>query len=312
MLREVPLLVGAERSGTTLLRLMLKGHPAISWQREFELSVDMVTDGGAFPELGAYYDFLSTSRVFQGEKYEVDRSLSYPELIDSFLVQCRERDGKPVVGATCHRHFDRLLHIWPDAKFIHLVRDGRDVARSAIVMGMTGNFWCGTKRWEEAEKTWEKVKTIVPESRRLEVKYEDLILHPAEHLTRICGFIGLEYDPAMENFHVGTTYEKPDPKLTYQWKKKLSPRDLQICEASVGDLLVDRGYELSGQPRIHVGPLREQMFVWQDRWYRRRVGIRAYGWRISIVGFLARRLGLRGLASRIQLEMNEISNQELK
>jgi hypothetical protein len=312
VLKAVPLLVGAERSGTTLLRLMLKGHPQISWQREFELAVDCIGDDGRFPDMQRYYDFLSVSRVFTGDNYAIDKSLSYAELVDSFLVQCGERDARPIVGATCHRHFDRLVHIWPDAKFIHLVRDGRDVGRSAIQMGMTGNLWCATKRWEDAERTWERLKKRLPEDRRIEVRYEDLILNPVDNLRRLCEFIGVSYDPAMEDFYKGTTYDKPDPKLCYQWKKKLSPQDLQICEASVGDLLVERGYELSGQPRVSFGPLQIKRFEWQDRWYRRQVGIRAYGWRISVIGFLARRLGLKALSNRIQLEMNEISNQELK
>lgn len=312
MIKNMPLLVGAERSGTTLLRLMLKGHPQITWQREFEFSVDMIQDNGAFPSMESFYEFLSTNRVFLGDAFKIDKALSFPELINSFVEQTRERDKRPIIGATCHRHFDRLLHVWPDAKCIHLVRDGRDVARSTVQLGMAGNLWTGTQRWIDAELVWDRMKRKLPEEQRLEIRYEDLILYPEDNLRRICTFIGVEYDPQMEHFYEGTTYDKPDPKLIYQWKKKQSKEDLQLIEARIGDMLVDRGYELSGHPTITVGALKQKQLQWQDRWYRRKVGVKAFGWRISIIGFLARRLGMKNLANKIQLEMNEISNTLLK
>src|SRR6185369_10561789 len=94
--------------------------------------------------------------------FTVDRSLSYPQLIDSFLQQQRARSNKPLVGATVHRHFDRLLRIWPVARFVHLVRDGRDVARSVIEMGWAGNLWTGCDRWIDAEQLWAKFSQMLP------------------------------------------------------------------------------------------------------------------------------------------------------
>src|SRR5262249_42031140 len=57
-------LVGAERSGTTLLRLMLDGHPDLAWNEEFEYAVDLLPEEGGFPDLEDYYPFLKTNRVF--------------------------------------------------------------------------------------------------------------------------------------------------------------------------------------------------------------------------------------------------------
>ncbi|MEQ9237509.1 sulfotransferase family protein [Coleofasciculus sp. E2-BRE-01] len=119
-------LVGAERSGTTVLRLMLDHHPQIAWCYEFEYVVDQISDNGDFPQLEAYYEWLETHRIFQSTGFEIDRSLSYPQLANSFLCQrCQrlDRTGKPLVGATVHRHFDRLLQIWPNARFIHVPYD---------------------------------------------------------------------------------------------------------------------------------------------------------------------------------------------
>jgi hypothetical protein len=113
-------LVGAERSRTTLLRLMLSGHPEIDWANEFEFVVDMMPHGAGWPSLDEYSEFLSAHRVFIAGNYTVDPSLSYPKLISSLLAQRITSASTRVLGATVHRHYDRLLRLWPDARFIHL------------------------------------------------------------------------------------------------------------------------------------------------------------------------------------------------
>lgn len=132
-------LVGAERSGTTVLRLMLDHHPQLAWHSEFEYAVDRISETGEWPHIDEYHQWLAKQRIFLDLDFKLDHTLTYPQLINSFLVQKRDRDHKPIVGATVHRHFDKVLSIWPDARFIHIVRDGRDVARSCIGMGWAGN-----------------------------------------------------------------------------------------------------------------------------------------------------------------------------
>jgi len=180
LVTEPIFLVGAERSGTTVLRLMLDNHPQIAWCYEFEYAVDKVSDEGNFPSLEDYYKWLETHRIFQDTGFTIDRSLSYLQLCHSFLVQKREQVGKKLVGATVHHHFDRLLSIFPDARFIHLIRDGRDVARSCIGMGWAGNVYTGVERWIEAESLWDKLSQSIPPERQIEVTYETLIAGKSE------------------------------------------------------------------------------------------------------------------------------------
>ena len=209
-------LVGSERSGTTLLRLMLAHHRAIECAPEFEFLVEEVPDGGGWPELGSYYEWLATNRIFQPYGFAIDETLDYPGLMKSFLAQYGQRTGKPLQGATCHKHFDRLLRIWPCARFVHIVRDGRDVARSCMAMGWAGNVWAGAERWIAAEELWASLRARLAPQQAFELRYEDLIRSSERELARLCAFLGADYDPGMLDYSHNSTYERPDPNLIGQ------------------------------------------------------------------------------------------------
>lgn len=283
-------LVGAERSGTTLLRLMLDFHPRVAWCNEFEYSVDAVS-GDGWPDLGAYREMLRGNRIFRAHGFAIDPALGYPDLVRDFLEQRRLRVGKPVVGATVHRHFDRLTRIWPDARFIHIVRDPRDVARSCIPMGWAGNVWTGVGRWIEAERTWEAVRGRLDPSRWTEVSYENLLADPEGQLARLCDFLGEPYDPAMMSYAEASTYERPDPKLAYQWRRKLSPREIRLVESRVGPMLAGRGYEPSGLPALRVGAAGRLLLRCHDRAGRIRHAVGFLGWRLYLADRVSRRVG---------------------
>lgn len=305
-------LVGAQRSGTTVLRLMLAHHPQIAWCFEFEYAVELVSDSGEFPQVEAYLQWLETDRIFQSTNFQIDPSLNYSELVDSFLIQQRDREDKLIIGATVHHHFDRLLAIWPDARFIHLLRDGRDVARSCINIGWAGNAWMGIERWLEAEQLWNKVKAIIPENRYIEVTYETLIKDPVTTLTRICNFIDLSYDENMLSYFQTTTYDLPDPNFIQQWRNKMPETEIQLVESKVGTLLKERGYELSGLPFLKVTPLRKKMLRLQNWWFRLKFRIKRNGFNLVLSDFLARRLGFKQWQKQIKLKLNAIENTHLK
>jgi hypothetical protein len=304
---EQPLfLVGSERSGTTLLRLMLDHHPRIAFLFEFEYSVRFIPDEG-WPDLHEYHAFLESIYFSEETNMIIDKSLDYPHLIDSFLRQKRERDGKPLVGATVHYDFDRLLRIWPDARFIHLVRDGRDVARSIIEMGWAGNMYTAVDRWIDAEQLWSRVSQVVPSSRRIELQFEALVSEPEATLTKLCEFIGVSYDPAMLDYTKSTKFDPPSTKSIGQWKRKLSPKEVCLAEARIGTMLADRGYESSGYPPLTVTPLMARWLRIQDRWYRAMFRRRRYGIGLFLADFLTRRFDLtRTFRPRIERRLFEV------
>lgn len=305
-------LVGSERSGTTLLRLMLAHHPAIECAPEFEFLVEFMDDGPGFPGVRAYAEWLATNRIFQPHGLAVDASLPYAELCRGFLRQYCQPSRKPVWGATCHMHFDRLLRIWPEARFVHLVRDGRDVARSCIGMGWAGNVWHGAERWIVAEELWEHLQARLPGERRLEVRYEDLIEAPEAELDRIARFVGQRFSASMLAYAENSTYERPDPSLKGQWKRKLRADELALLEARIGPLLRARGYEASGVPAADVSLGRRCALAVQDKVFRVRFRGRRYGYRLLVKLKLARLLGLKELEARLTRVRNEINNRALK
>ena len=304
-------LVGAERSGTTLLRLMLDHHPQLAWCNEFEYSVDLISDTG-WPQLDVYYDWLETHRIFQATNFEIDRDLNYPQLVNSFLIQKQIREGKLLVGATVHRHFDRLLQIWPNAKFIHIVRDGRDVARSCIGMGWAGNVWTGIDRWIEAENLWANLNQSLSADRKIEVTYESLITEPKNVLEDLCNFLEISFEPQMLTYDKTTTYDLPDAKFIYQWKRKLSNKEIQLVESRIGNMLVERNYELSNLPPIEVTPAMMQKLKFQDKLKRIQFRVKRLGLPLFLADNLSRRLQLNSWQKNIKLKINDVERSYLK
>lgn len=217
-----------------------------------------------------------------------------------------------MIGATVHRHFDRLLKIWPNARFIHLIRDGRDVARSCIGMGWSGNVWTGVERWLEAESLWNELKPKISADQYTEVNYEDLITQPAEVLTEICQFIGLEYDKAMLNYDQDTTYSKPDPKLIQQWRKKLSEEEIRLVESRASDLLVSRGYELSGLPSLQLTASMRRNLKLQDWWFKVKFCVERFGLSLFLAEYISRKLNIKAWNKKVKLKTQEITKRYLK
>ena len=291
---------------------MLNHHSDIAWCSEFEYSVDCVSENGEFPPLDFYYEWLSVQHIFQLTQFVIDPQLNYLELVNSFLLQQQHRQKKRLIGATVHRHFDRLLHIWPNARFIHLIRDGRDVARSCIGMGWAGNSWVGVNRWLEAEQLWDKVQSTISVDRYIQVKFEDLITEPMVTLSSLCQFMDLDFDESMLQYSATTTYDKPNPKLVEQWRYKMRDQDIQLVEAKVSTLLLDRGYELSGLPKLQVTDLALARIKFQDWWYKLNFRIQRYGFGLTFSNFLSRRLGLKDWEKQTTLQINEILVSYLK
>ena len=138
-----------------------------------------------------------------------------------FCRQFRAR-SEGVLTLNIHRHASRMAELLPEARVIHLLRDPRDVARSAIGMGWAGTLYHGVDLWRDTEMAWDKVVPQLADSQALELRYEALCRNPEAELGRVCEFLGLSYDPAMLAIEDRSTYAPIDAGLAEQWRHKSS------------------------------------------------------------------------------------------
>jgi hypothetical protein len=162
------------------------------------------------------------------------------------------------------RSIPTLHALWPEAKFVHLIRDGRDVCMSAISWSRAYKLARRLSTWTEDPITtaavwWEwHVRLGKEDGGSLgpnlyhEVRYEALVSEPAKECQKLCDFLDLPYDDAMLKFHEGR--EKADPNLDAKkawrplthglrkWSEQIPAEDLERFEAAAGDLLEELGY----------------------------------------------------------------------
>lgn len=303
--------VGPLRSGTTLLRLLIGHHPKVNCFGEFEGAVSQA-QGNDWPELKGYYYFVTHDRQAQEYNFTIDRTLSYEDLVRDFLQQLYERDPKPLIGASIHSRMDLLPRLWPGAKFIHLLRDPRDVARSCIGMGWVGNVYEGAKFWLDPEAHWDVLVSQVDSERCLTVRYEELVMDPERELTRVCDFLGLEYSPVMLDIEESTSYSRPDPKYASQWRKALTKKEILWVEDRCGDRMVERGYARSQHEAGRLGPASKILLKLHNRWARTLFNIQRYGIKNWMLFKLSRKVGSASFKASAQAAINRRKRELLK
>src|SRR5215210_61149 len=209
----MPIIVGAERSGTTLLRLMLDAHPELVIPPETHF-IDRAAEAceyasdprQAFLETVTSHRRWGDFRIEEGrlaQRIATIEPFDLSEALRTFYELYAERFGKPRWGDKTPNYVHRMNLIQgllPEAHFIHIIRDGRDVALS------TRDLWFGPDSIEEAAQRW--CKTI-EEARRqsrelphyLEIRYEDLVSNTESTLRKIGVFVDLSWDPSMLAYH---------------------------------------------------------------------------------------------------------------
>lgn len=309
-MNQVCFVCGALRSGSTMLHLMLGAHPKIKNPGEFDFLFDQISDNGEYPAIERYHQWLSRNRIFQAKKLRIDDSLAFEELIYSFVFQLVEAHS--LLTLNVHRGFDHISPLFPKAKFIHLIRDPRDVARSSIGMGWAGNVYYGVNHWIDTERSWVRLQKKIASEQYMEIKYEDLILSPQEVLREVCDFIGAPFSDSMLNYSENSTYSKPDSSLAFQWKKKLSAREIQYVESKSKDLMLALGYELSGYPLISIGRAEALWLALSNKLFKIKFAIRRYGFLLYAKEYISRLFNWTSLHHSAQLKMNEIDKDHLK
>ena len=302
--------VGSVRSGTTLVRLILDHHSQIHGIGEFETAVSQAK-GTDWPDLQEFYHFLETDRQSLAHNFDIDRSLSYEGLIHSFLEQKQASYTGTISLGAVHSRFDLLPSLWPNARYIHVVRDPRDVARSCVKMGWAGNVFTGAETWREAETRWDLLRAQTDEPRRMEVRYERFVSDPREVCTEICNFLGVDFEPAMLTSEASSTYGETDDRYANQWRGKLAHREVGWVEAQCAELMKSRGYELMSAPeslpRYQVASLRIH-----SRLARIVFNVEKFGFWLWLRWVVMKRLSWLPGYRKVQLQVNRVVTSGLR
>lgn len=230
---DLAFIVGAPRSGTTLLRRMLDSHSLVAGPHEYPLigtAIEYFRTRG-LEEAGGFLDLIYSSPRFSawGVKREVleagvvEGVRSAKELVehilDSYLA---ERSANVFVDKNIGNiaSLVPLRSMFPEAKFIHIIRDGRDVALS-LRDRKWNSYQFGTfprrdiRHLKGGALVWldafELVDAFVRcyEPAYLQIKYEELAIAPEKTLARVCAFLGLDFERNMLAFH-----SRPDPTMS--------------------------------------------------------------------------------------------------
>jgi hypothetical protein len=268
-------IVGFQRSGTTLLRVMLNAHPEVAvpldtvglWNR-YEAQLSRYGDLHSLPARQAIVrDLLSEERIRLWEtpftKEQILERWSHPGfsgLIAAFYQAYADLHGKARWGDKDPGNMlriDQLNRWFPEALFIHIIRDGRDACLSQLRQdfGHTNLLECAHD-WRE-EVQWVRRMGGLLGNRYHELKYEVLIQNAESELRKICQFAGLTYRDQMLKYHEQIAEavpgekrhiwplidQPPQPDNANHWKHLLS-RGEQVCfEKRAGHLLHELEYE---------------------------------------------------------------------
>lgn len=295
-----------------MLHLMIDHHPEICNFGEFEFAVSFA-EGNSFPSVDEYRIRLREDRQFTDTGLTLSELDTYEGIVRDFLRQKAIGSGKRFISANVHGRFDLLRRIWPDARFILLLRDPRDVARSCIGMGWVGNVWNGADYWTSVMERWNQMRDRVSEKDVCIVRYESLVRSPEDSLSKICEFFGTKFDEQMLRFHETSSYSKVDAQLAEQWRTKLSRREIELVESKCRPLMEQYGYEPAGK-LAHPSAIEKTYLNLQSLTFRWRFNLHRYGIPLYLQWQLAKRFtsSSSSFRKRAFCAVNQIDRNHLK
>ncbi|TDC46839.1 sulfotransferase [Actinomadura sp. KC345] len=274
--------LGCPRSGTTLLQLMLHSHARIAIPAETKFVIPAYARRCQFGDLEdrenrrALAEWITSERSTKFHALGLDAGevveevVAGPPTLGSAIgivfrayagLHGKERwgDKRPSYS----RHAGALLRMFPDAQFVHLIRDGRDCVASLLEMPWYDrDVQHAISAWREAIDRGHRLAGRLGPDSYYELQYERLVADPVDELTRLCGFLGEDFDPAMahpeglakrtvsprKKWH-GRTHDAVTTNRVGSWAERLDPWQISLAEAAFGERLAEYGYEPSGLPK---------------------------------------------------------------
>jgi hypothetical protein len=267
--------LGVRRSGTTLLRVMLDRNPRLAVPDESYFVPTLARRHGERPDPDAFLDDLRRLRTLREWEIEpgqvrerLHAGMTLGEAVSAIYeayAASRDKDRWGDKTPMYMQHLPLLERLFPSARFVHLIRDGRDAAVSFLAMpeGVATRTWAYPDspagfacQWRDEVAAARSLGRRV-RGRYLEVRYETLVEDAENELRRICEFAELPWDEDMLEYpgrvdltgkpHQQNLARPPTPGLR-DWRRELPERHRVEFEAIAGDLLAEIGYEVSGRP----------------------------------------------------------------
>ena len=287
-------IVGAPRSGTTMLAAMLGSHPDLAAGPETQFfsklpleSLQQAAASADWPRTATerlmsltladqpVVDLFETSRAGI-EAFLSEREASVQAMLEALTVPyARSRGAVRWVEKTPNHilNLGTLRALWPDAAIIRIVRDPRDVGLSTRKLPTFSDeilpniyIW---QRWNAQAEPF-----LARDPLSMTVRYEDLVDDPERHLRRVCDLIGAAFDPAMIAFagaaaDVSSANETWKTQVSgaltasrkYAWKADLPAAWRRVCDLVCHEGLVAHGYEAG------PAPLETRTAFWMSRDY---------------------------------------------
>lgn len=248
-------IIGNPRSGTSLFRLMLHLHSQVSIPPEshFFLWLEDKYPAWDLSKAEDYIEDLYNSTKFetwQMPREELQafilrhRPATYPQLNSLIYLFYTLSIGKTPVrwGDKNKLWKEKLPNIeaaYPDTQYIHVIRDGRDIAcsfRELAEKKMTSKYAPRvptdiehlSERWHRNISAIRAFEKDLPEHRFLTVRYEDLLTSTSEVMERAFAFLGLPFEPDVLDYYHVEDREQVEPAEFFQWKEKLlQPPDVK-------------------------------------------------------------------------------------
>ncbi|TWT88690.1 Sulfotransferase domain protein [Pseudobythopirellula maris] len=277
-------IVGCDRSGTTLLRLMLIQHSQVAILRESNfLSVvrDRRDDYGRFDTAWARHAFIrdlqwsqATSKTisFDSFELEVDEALAaleaaapceLPGAIAALYNAHAAKQGKTIWGDKTPAYIlemEWLAEAFPGARFVHIIRDARDTAHSIVKARFQANYRKAGEMWATRVAAGIAAGKKLGPERYYEMRYEGLLQSTEDELRRMSEWLGIEYESGMLEYY--TTSDKNiakehtqlfelaskpvDASRAFAWRGSMPRLQVADVEENAGPLLAELGYEVRG------------------------------------------------------------------
>jgi len=292
---------GCGRSGTTLLGAMLGAHTRCIATPESKFLIPtyrtVLSNGGddrsiesALNRLARDWSFrmwgIAVPSIDELSLANVTGREVFPAVMENLVSKYGKRVGKPDADVWVDhtpgnmRRAATLNKLFPEARLIHLIRDGRAVASSVKHLDWGPNTTGAAARWWVDGVAMGFAAEQFFGERAISVRFEDLVLEPDVWIRHICEFLEMEYEQGMvagSGFQIPAYTRKqhdlvgrpPDAERIEAWRHDLTDREIEVFESIASDFLSGLGYEsvygLAAKPRS-VGE-RASQFI-RERAYR--------------------------------------------